>query len=102
MLMRITALLIGLITLLVLVFPDFATATIGVATAWFIQKLGLSVLWLSSLFLLLCVFLVLAPGATSDWAVNWSGRNLPRSPGCRCCLLPAWAPDWCFGGWQNR
>ncbi len=61
MLIRITALLIGLITLLVLVFPDFATATIGVATAWFIQELGFSVLWLSSLFLLLCIFLVLGP-----------------------------------------
>jgi len=61
MTMRIAAILIALISLLVLVFPEFATSAIGTATAWFITILGLPVLWLSSLLLLLCVFLVLGP-----------------------------------------
>ncbi|MSQ99657.1 MAG: BCCT transporter [Xanthomonadales bacterium] len=61
MAMRIAAILIALTGLLVLVFPESATATIGTATAWFITILGWPVLWLSSLLLLLCVFLVLGP-----------------------------------------
>ena len=59
--MRFTALVIGLITMLVLVFPDFTTATIGAATAWSMQWLGLPVLWLSGLFLLLCLVLLCGP-----------------------------------------
>ena len=73
MVMRVTALLIGLITLLVLGFPDFATATIGAVTAWFLRYLGFSVLWLSSVFLLLCVFLVLGP-----WGRIRLGRERER------------------------
>ena len=61
MVMRIAAILIALISLLVLVFPESATAIIGGATAWFIHLLGLPILWLSSLLLLLCVFLVVGP-----------------------------------------
>jgi len=61
MAMRITALFIASIALLVLAFPDFATTTIGAATTWFIHRLGVTVLWLSSLFLLLCAFLLIGP-----------------------------------------
>jgi len=61
MTMRLTAVLIGLIASLVLVFPGFATATIGVATTWFIERMGLPVLWLSGVFFLLCLFLVAGP-----------------------------------------
>jgi len=59
--MRITAWFIGLIVLLVLVFPEFGTATIGVATTWFIERLGAWVLWFSSALLILCLLLVAGP-----------------------------------------
>jgi len=61
MVMRVAAILIALISMLVLTFPEFATDSIGAATAWFIHFLGLPILWLSSLLLLICVFLVLGP-----------------------------------------
>lgn len=73
MAMRIAAILTALISLLVLLFPESATATIGTATAWFITILGLPVLWLSSLMLLLCVFLVLGP-----WGSLRLGRDDER------------------------
>lgn len=73
MIMRLTALFIGAITILVLVFPEFATATIGVATTWFIEHLGLAVLWLSTLFLLLCVLLIAGP-----WGRIRLGRQSER------------------------
>ncbi|HLF30967.1 MAG TPA: BCCT family transporter [Xanthomonadales bacterium] len=58
---RAAAILIGLIALLVLAFPAFTTLTIGAATAWFMQAFALPILWLSTLFLLLCLFLVAGP-----------------------------------------
>ncbi|MGH8033591.1 MAG: BCCT family transporter, partial [Lysobacterales bacterium] len=61
MMVRIATILIGIIALVVLVFPEFATTAIGAATAGFIQVFGETVLWLSSLFLLLCLFLVVGP-----------------------------------------
>jgi glycine betaine transporter len=61
MAMRVTAILIGLAGMLVLGFPEFATTVIGAATGWWLQVLGAPVLWLSSAFLLLCLWLVVGP-----------------------------------------
>jgi hypothetical protein len=61
MAMRVTAILIGLAGLLVLGFPEFATTVIGAATGWWLQVLGAPVLWLSSAFLLLCLWLIVGP-----------------------------------------
>lgn len=61
MAMRAAAILIALVSILVLAFPELSTTLIGSVTAWFIQLLGLPVLWLSTLLVVLCVALVVGP-----------------------------------------
>jgi glycine betaine transporter len=61
MAMRAAAILIALISILVLAFPEAATSSIGAATAWFIRFMGLPILWMSTLLLVLCMVLVVGP-----------------------------------------
>ena len=62
--MGLAAVLIASITLLVLVSPELATATIGAATNRALSILGTPVLWLSTAILLLIIFLAASPYGT--------------------------------------